>query len=54
MAEAAVEVALTGAFAPELGRVMTSLADPLKKLGERENENGFTEQMSGEERAQHW
>lgn len=37
MAEAVGEVASTGASAPELGRVMTSFADPLKKLGEREN-----------------
>lgn len=41
MAEAVGEVASTGASAPELGRVMTSFADPLKKLGERENESGF-------------
>lgn len=41
MAEAVGEVASTGASAPELGRVMTSFADPLKKSGERENENGF-------------
>ncbi len=32
MAEAGGEVA----SAPELGRVMTSFVDPLKKLGERE------------------
>ncbi len=34
MAEAGGEVA---SAAPDLGRVMTSFVDPLKKLGERKN-----------------
>lgn len=34
-------MASAGVSAPELRRVMTSFVDPLKKLGERKNENAF-------------